>query len=389
MKKSEWSDKHLEDLLRQLPKFHDDRQQHDIYQRMIEKRSRTKRFSWLFPSIAVAAASFLFLVLAPNSLNTLKGLEARDSLKNSSSSTQLGREKRQMVQMAAEPLGKQRLDTQNLKTAVYENDVGNGRVLTYWIPDRQAQMLVPVSAVVHHPGNKSRLELFKEKMPRLREKEWGLSDYYPVQAELKPDGQSNSIIVDVSGTDRYRQGAAAGPRFIQAMEENISSNSEFKKIKFTTDGKPGILLGNEGKKTEIDLKFDRNKAYFLYNPDRKKVPFLVPSMKRFTNIQSALAAMHHSQPNIGLTASLPPEFSIEFNAVKNKTLYLTINGKHVLTNKPATIYSYEAILLTAKEFGFESVKLKNPNIKKLGPFDLSEKTKVPIAANLRQIEDQP
>ena len=39
----------------------------------------------------------------------------------------------------------------------------------------------------------------------------------------------------------------------------------------------------------------------------------------------------------------------------------------------------EAILLTAKEYGFDTVQFKNTNVKNIGRFDLEHPIQVPIA----------
>ncbi|MDV2888166.1 hypothetical protein RYX45_23670, partial [Alkalihalophilus pseudofirmus] len=54
-----------------------------------------------------------------------------------------------------------------LKSAVYEDEVANGKVITYWIPDDQAQNLIPISTIVQDPENKSWLDIFNEKMTEL------------------------------------------------------------------------------------------------------------------------------------------------------------------------------------------------------------------------------
>ena len=67
MKKSEWSDKQLEELLRQMPKIQDHRNPRDIYQNLsIKKR---KRPAWLVPGFATAAALLLFFILVPKLLD--------------------------------------------------------------------------------------------------------------------------------------------------------------------------------------------------------------------------------------------------------------------------------------------------------------------------------
>ncbi|MED3563213.1 hypothetical protein P4447_12285, partial [Bacillus xiapuensis] len=66
MKKSEWSDKQLEDLLRQMPKIKDHRDPRDIYQNLSLKKQ--KRPVWVIPVIASAAALLLIVILIPKLL---------------------------------------------------------------------------------------------------------------------------------------------------------------------------------------------------------------------------------------------------------------------------------------------------------------------------------
>ena len=52
------------------------------------------------------------------------------------------------------------LITESNKTALYDDEIGNGTVMTYWIPDSQAQILVPVSTVVNSDTSKDWLDNF-------------------------------------------------------------------------------------------------------------------------------------------------------------------------------------------------------------------------------------
>jgi hypothetical protein len=75
----------------------------------------------------------------------------------------------------------------------------------------------------------------------------------------------------------------------------------------------------------------------------------------------------------------------EFSIQDNK-LIINMDENTRMENNLATLHSYEAILLTAKEFGIEVVMVVNAPIKLLGPFDLSKEVKVPLAPNHRPIE---
>jgi hypothetical protein len=397
MEKSEWSDRQLEEMLRQMPKIEDYRDPRDIYQNLSIKIKRGKRKSWVLPSFATAAVLLLlFIILAPNLANWSQN-SSEDSMKQKSTSSenkitaQLKSEKKDSSSKSAQKIGTPKLFMQsaNFKNALYKNELGSRKFLTYWIPDQQGQILIPVSTLINHPGNKSWVDLFNEKTAQLKEKEWGLSDFYPLNAKMKLDTFDHSIIIDVPANHSYGEGSATETSFINAIEKNVSTNSNIKKVKFTTNGNPGIILGNYGEKKELDIHLEQNHANFFFIPDGKEIPFIVPSQKSYTDVAAALESMWSDQPEWGLKASLPPSLKFRVDAIKNKTLFLSVQDSSNLENIPMSVYSYEAILLTAKEFGLEHVMLENPPIKNLGPFDLLKENEVPVAPNLRTVEDQP
>jgi hypothetical protein len=80
--------------------------------------------------------------------------------------------------------------------------------------------------------------------------------------------------------------------------------------------------------------------------------------------------------------SLPP---INIVSISNKIMYLSFDSSSSLQDNQQSILSFEAVLLTAKEFGIEKVIIKDPPLTNLGTFDLTKEIKVPIAPNLRNI----
>lgn len=397
MKKSELSDKQLEELLRQMPAIRDHRHPRSIYQNLSIKMKKRRYRTWFLPGIATISVLLLFLILAPYLLNgsshssTGESMDAKSSLRKVTDFSQ----DKKMTKMAkgdqyySHKNGqKQNLSEYKLKTAIYDNEVGKGRVLTYWIPDQQAHIYVPVSTIINKSDNQTWIDLFNQKMKNLNEKEWGLSDYYPINATLKLDDSDNSVILDVPANHPYDQGSA-NEMFIEIMLRNISANDHIKKMKLTTNGQPGIMFGNDGEKKVIDVNIEKNRAYFFYFPNGKEIPFLVPSLETHKDMKAAMEAMRSDRQELGLQASLSSIMQFKSAEIKNKILYLSFVDHVKLINNPMTVYSYEAILLTAKEFGLESVKFENAPIKKLGPFDLSKENKVPIAPNYRVIYDQP
>lgn len=391
MKKSEWSDKQLEELLRQMPKIQDDRNPRDIYENLPVRNKKPKQ--WLVPGLATVAALLIFFILIPKLMvgpqysedhaGQEKSSVERDIQKADENST-IALKKEDASPKARTFSGADK--TQTSKTAIYDEEVGDGKVLTFWIPDPQIQILVPVSTIINDSNEKTWLELFNENMVNLKEQEWGLSEFYPLSASLKLDEKNNAILVDVPSNHQYGQGSATETNFINVLKKDISSNSDIKKIRFSTNGEPGIELGNYGHQDEVRIKQQKNHAYFFYYSEGNDIPFLVPSIENYEDIKTAVEEMKKDQPTLGLKSSLLPALPINEVSIKEKTLIVSMEDNTSLQDDQSTINAYESLLLTAKEFGLEKVFITNPPIKNLGPFDLSKKNKVPLAPNQRTLQ---
>ena len=394
MKKSEWSDRELEELLMQMPKIKDHRNPRDIYQNLSLKRRKTK--TWLLPSLATAAALLLFFILVPKLMDGAnsssdkqaeitsfnKETKDADQKKNSTFALNKGESSSKEKALSGTPKNKV-MTTSTVKTAIYADDVGNGKVLTYWIPDPQGQILIPVSTVVAKSDNESWLTLYNENMANLKEEEWGLTDFYPLNVTMSVNSDHTTIQVDAPLNHQYGQGSTNETNFINVINKDISSNSDIKKVKFSTNGEPGIELGNFGNKQEIDINAVKNHGYFFYYPTGSDVPFLTPSTTIYTDINKALDAMKTDQTELGLTGSLSPLLPISDVSIADKTLVLSFKGNTTLQNNQMTVSAFEALLLTAKDFGLEKVVVKDSPILQLGPFDLTKENQVPVAPNLR------
>ncbi|MDR6122536.1 hypothetical protein QFZ87_002133 [Bacillus sp. SLBN-46] len=397
MKKSEWSDRELEELLMQMPKIKDHRNPRDIYQNLSLKRRKTK--TWLLPSLATAAALLLFFILVPKLMdgaNSSSDKQAEitsfnqetkdaDQKKNSTFALNKGESSSKEKALSGTPKNEV-MATSTVKTAIYADDVGNGKVLTYWIPDPQGQILIPVSTVVAKADNESWLTLYNENMANLKEEEWGLTDFYPLNVTMSVNSDNTTIQVDVPLNHQYGQGSTNETNFINVINKDISSNSDIKKVKFSTNGEPGIELGNFGNKQEVDINVVKNHGFFFYYPTGSDVPFLTPSTTTYSDINKALDAMKTDQTELGLTGSLSPLLPVSDVSIADKTLVLSFKGNTMLQDNQMTVSAFEALLLTAKEFGLEKVVVKDSPILQLGPFDLTKENQVPVAPNLRSIQ---
>jgi hypothetical protein len=394
VKKSEWSDKELEELLMQMPKIKDNRHPRDIYQNLSLKKRKAK--PWLLPGLAAAAALLLFAILVPKVMDGPQNYsqDAKQEAKSSvnkemkeadrkESPIALKKDDTSANNEASSGASKSSIaKTDSIKTAIYSDDVGNGKVLTYWVPDPQAQILIPVSTIVTNDTNKSWLTLFNENMANLKEEEWGLSDFYPLNATMTLVDNDTAVQVDVPANHQYGQGSSNETSLVKIISRDIFSNSNIKKVKYTTNGQQGIEFGNLGVKQEEDITVEEKHAIFFYFPEGSDIPFLTPSVKTYTDINQALEAMK-TDAELGLRSSLTSLLPLGEVSIADQTLTVSLNGNTALKDDQTTLSAFEALLLTAKEFGLEKVILKDSPITNLGPFDLTKATNVPVAPNMR------
>ncbi|MDE3839444.1 negative regulator of sigma-X activity [Bacillus methanolicus] len=409
MKKSVWTDKELEELLLQLPKISDNRDPRDIYQNIALKTKKRKRQIWIMPSLAAAAAVVLFIILSPNLINWQEPPEQKISLNSATS-----KENMEMVRndntAAIEDNNKdvsiQEENPVNFedgsnnqssektladdveRTAVYKEDLQGKELLTYAIPDANGQNIVPVSVLVQKEDNKSWFDQFKETMADLKEEEWGLSEYYPLHADLAYDSLKKVLNIDVPRDHQYGFGSANEIMFKSSLLGSFADGDKVDKITFTTENEKGIVLGND-EITELVVEKSNSSAHgylFLY-PAKGKKPFIVPTPDEYKTIHEAFVAMRKEFA----THQLKPSISegLQFEKVvpnNNGILSIFLTKSSNVNDLQEMVYSIEAILLTAKNFGFKAVKVENPPVKNIGQFDFSKELQVPVAANKLSIE---
>ncbi|MDZ5471160.1 GerMN domain-containing protein (plasmid) [Bacillus sp. 31A1R] len=412
MKKSEWSDKQLEELLREMPKIEDHRDPRDIYQNVASKLKKRQQRTWVVPSIATVAAAALFLILSPNLMNweqsTDRSVESLDQSNsavemkmvqnNEAKDSNIESIEEEELKDDAQGVSIQKDDTESnkrvltveemRKTAVYEQDAEGNEVFTYAIPDQNAQLVVPVSVVVPKVEGKTKFTTFEEWMAKLSEQEWGLTDYYPLNASLQYDDESKVLNIDVPKDHQYGIGSAEQTSFLKILNDTLYMMN-IEKVSLTTEGSPGIMFDNYGMKEEITVQPTSNHAYYFFYPNtEEEKPYLVPTNETFNSVEEALQKMKEPMEELGLTPSIPSDINFEVIPSKSKDLLvIQLDSNSKLTDDSSTLYMIEAILLTAKDFNYQKVKIENSNLAQIGDFIFNEEWKVPVAPNKQTVTE--
>lgn len=413
MKKSQLSDKQLEEILGQMPKIKDHRDPRDIYQNIAHRVEKRRMPAWVIPSAAMAAVLFLAFILSPGLMDWNQSADKSIDSKSSPESNMA----MDMDTATKESSAKNTADQadQNIKmdTSTEDEDKGNeftakvaenpyaglnalykeelegqeSEVITYAIPDQNGQILVPITTTVPKEEGKPWIDSFTETMPKLKEEEWGLSEFYPVDATFNYNETSKTLNMDVKADHPYKNGSVSSTLLLDAMSQNLSGKG-IDKLTFTTEQKPGMDLGNYGMLDEgpITPAANEMRAYMFYQQDDNTQPFLVPTKEQFDTIMLAFEQMQGNIEELQLTASLPKDFSpAKIEPEDDQTeLKIILDKKMALDNE--FLPNLEAILMTAKEFGYQSVKFENAGTEQIGPFILNDPIPVPVAPNKKVLE---
>ncbi len=398
MKKNNWSDEQLKSLLGQFPSIKDERDPKVIYQRIEAGKTKYRpRRPWLMPAVATVFALLLCIVIGesffrPNNSNYslsdsskmekseyIAISEDRDNLENSSSYQMKGQ---------ADEIQKQQTSNPLITEAVYQEDVGNKELLTYPIPDKNAQVAVPVSILVDNPENLSKFDLYKKYMDVINEDTWGLENYYPFNGKVEYDTENKTVIIDFSD-DLTSLGSFGSDNFLNSIVYQQLESIGAKKMEFKQNGQNGVVVGNR-ELNVMDYHPLENRGYFLLSDSKdNETALYVPWEAPYHDIETAISNMSKDIPEYGLSASIPENISFD-KIIKNtdeNELVLHFSNDSSLAEDKHTVRAIETILLTAKDFEFKTVKFENAKLEQIGKFTMDEDINVPVAANKREIAE--
>jgi len=394
------SDEQLEEWLREMPKLKDHRDPHDIYENISKKLEERPRKPWIIPSFATAAAVFLMAIL---SFNLFDGASINHSADKSTQeeaateqNTSLKKEESTVENEARMDVGNEENSTEmnditfqateDPTTAIYAEDLGAMQVFTLAIPDSQVQNIIPVSFLIEPSGQADQLAHIEEVMTSIDEQEWGLDDFYPLEADFAIDANNSTLNVNVAADHPYQNGSASIP-FLNAIQHLLLNLNLEKAIFTTNETEKGMSTGHDFI-TEKVVEKKSNLAFYLFYPSHEAIkPYLVPFTESYSTIEEAFNAMKTNVDTHNLIAPLLVEqiSSVAIDETNNR-VNITLNQGINIEDTPETTQSIEAILLTAQSFGFEKVKFINAPIDTLGRFSLQEDIQVPIAANKKSID---
>jgi hypothetical protein len=364
MRKSEWSDKELEELLQSLPKVSDRQKPDELYRKISarmqsEQIQHSRKKTWVLPSVAAAVAALFLIFLIGSQFVSISGGMNESASDNSATEESLESPKEEvgLLQKAegdtalndtgaasdsSQDQTMLRMDTP-MTSEILTADVDVSRLITIGIPDNQGQNMIPVS-MLSTDKSMSRLDALKEAFQNISEDELGLGQHFFDGVELQEEG--DKVIIKVPENFNV----------YNSLEGAVTETFRWMGYKeaelITLDGNP-VSGGNYDSFPVIQLNQVMNKGYLIHRSPTGHV-FLVPALEPSESFNDALALMRESFFNT--EPSIPSTVEIKVDEQGDSA---TVTFLSTLEENEENSLMIEAILLTAREFGLQEVTFKN------------------------------
>lgn len=407
MKKSEWNEERIEKLLGELPGISDKRPQNQVRQNVEMRLQRKSRKIWIGPLVASAAVLLILFIVSPSWIAQLT------SNQGSNNKTSLSSKHAEKIEVAENPTSKK--ESLNNKKDSTESSISDSSKSVQSSSEDRAPSIAENkgSAPNQHSANEKTFVVPESQKNRavviaLRDQnveniipvtfEGSINDSKPSQinklldhvnieamgfapSEIKglefQEHPSNTVHVNVADG---RSISSESDSFLKDILEETFRWSGYKKIDLSTNGKAGIDFGPYGKLNSLALKKEMKKAYYLFQTEAQQQKLLTPSHETYATINQAVEAMKTTENN-SQKSLLIKELPIKELKSAGRELIIYFSKHPQVEKSEQYIVMLEGLLLTAKEFGFDTVRFKNLQAARVGQMDVTKPVAVPYSPN--------
>ncbi|MFD1850518.1 hypothetical protein [Oceanobacillus bengalensis] len=237
------------------------------------------------------------------------------------------------------------------------------------IPDEQFQYVIPITLLVSEDRSMNehynKLEQYISEVGLLK------TDYLLKDVTFMIEQEEN--VVTIKLPEKFTLDSSAQAYMLLEMLETMFVPLGIKKAVFISDGEEAIDLGPIGIVEELPLQVEGKFNYKKHNQLLVPIP-----LEEEVIIDEAIIDMKNNDGYLVQTIPEHVDFTIE-SAGDN--LMLTYTGETNLSVNQQMVTMIEAILMTAKSYGYVKVEFIDMNIPSIGNYNLNEPIDVPEAVN--------
>lgn len=402
MKSFDNEEKQIIEKLKKLPKINDNTDKDVLFerisQRLDKKPSPKVRNRKLIPILSTAFVIALLLIVIPSLINTNPTMESKEEYSTKESfdrSTEIGikstepkSDKKMEMEKAATPDTdqKEEIETQNHSDADAEAEhvesfviqsVDDAQSIVYAaVADNQVQYVIPVSLLV--PKDSDIEAYYNELGTYLHESEWGVQESPFDQITFHVDLENSKVSMKLPENFSPGDGEATYHIFTQLLSVMFSPYG-IEKVDLEFENGQGVEFGQMG--AIKDLKLDNIKSnYKVFQASEQSKKFLIPIPQKESTIEEALMDLKNSNEDFNVHQSIPEDINFTVEE-ENNQLTIIFSEKLDSLDSEKGVTMIESILMTAKSFGYETVRFNNMLVEQIGPYDVTNPIHVPEAVN--------
>ncbi|MFD1039497.1 hypothetical protein ACFQ3N_13995 [Virgibacillus byunsanensis] len=399
MKSRNKTDQQIIKSLNELPEVKDSQTKEELYQRISSKTkgetaSKKSKRNALIPVASTVFAIMLVVVMLPsllnNNMNDTGGEESTDRAFDTSSSDESmeNNENSTMESYEGEEEGSSAdldqaepeislLDKQPEHYVVHEPNEAY-TIIHVAVADNQAQYVIPLSIMAPKTDD---LEVYYNELDNyLNEHEWGISEYKFDNVTFEIEQSNDQVVMDFPAGFSIGEGSA-NPNLFEDSLSRMFRPYQIDKILFTTEESPGVDLGPIGNLEEMPIESSENEIYKVYNASAEKRDFLIPIIQQDPlTLEEAFQEMKNDEEEFSVYKSIPED--INFSTQMNESqLVIRFTDETELINDQVTLNMVDAVLMTAKSYGYDTVVFENTTLDSIGVYELSKPIDVPLSVN--------
>ncbi|WP_164668733.1 hypothetical protein [Virgibacillus doumboii] len=391
MKRSDNNDQHqIEESLKLMPKVEDNMEKDILYQRIsseLNKRGhkRSKKV-YVLPALGTVMVLALLVLIIPTLMNDVMFQSSSESsgdriMEDSAANESMESSEEAGIQSNSQEnsadSGETQQDTMMMDRALTSNVIHspneNSNIVHGAVMDSQAQYVVPFSIPISSSENPEKY--YNQLGSLVDEGSWGVSEFMFNDATFRLNRENSQVLIDLPKDFSIGPSGAPGNSF----EDTLTAMFKPYQID-TVNFNREVKLGAIGSVNELPLK-SKKVVYKLYKESADKREFLVRvPVEDQADMKTALSEMKKDEKDFNVSQSVPN--SVDFSVkTEGKQVLLTFNNKESVTVSQETVTMIDALLMTAKSFGYQEVRFTNAPYETIGPYELTGPIKVPEGAN--------
>lgn len=380
-------DKEIIDKLKQLPKVENHVDKDYLYEQIRTKLNRSsnvkeklkstnrKKIIPIFSTLLIIA---IMIMILPTFINEMIYTnESKTSDLNESFDAEIDVEESSLETTESDDdFERGKTDDLTSNNSYVLRTINNEQTIVYSaIVEEQLQYVIPISFITQDKSDLS--SVYNELDFYLQEDEWGSLDYLFKDVIFDMDLPNRQVMMSFPEDFSLGDGAALANVFGEMLSAMFQPYG-IEKVVFADHYE--LDLGPYGMISELELHEPPLVNYKLFKHPNAERAFLTPIKQEGQSIVEALNDMKNAEQFYHVNQTIPDDVDFHVESSEQELLVYFSNDT-ILEDNQLYMTMIEAILMTAKSYGYQSVIFENTNIEWIGPYNITKTLNVPLAIN--------